>query len=683
LAKGLTFFPFGSVAFKVNIFSAFSACLTIVLLYLASVRFLQILFGPGKDNKFLYASLIPAGYLAFCRPFWDNAIQAEVYSLHTLFTCIIFWLLFSWRIEKDVRYLYGAALAFGLSAGNHATVAFYLPAILILFFCWNRENVVRNLSLSVCFFLIGLSVYTYLPIRSFAEPSFDWGNPETLKGFLYQVTDRKDESDHFYQLLQFIPPRPEGSKTLSAFAAIWETINIFIFQARVIIVNIFSDLQNNLSPLAGIGFVVGGVICLRKSIPLFLFLLVVAGFNLSFFYHWRAESYFPSYIVVSFFMAVTIYSIHEYVNHKVEKLKQRGSSLPIDFRKIIIVFLILLIPWSATINFNKVNSSGNYIAESLYQKIYLTIEDRAIFIPGISWFHYYFYQDISRLRDDVTAINVWDLLSPDPPSMLTARRFPNLKLPDSEKYEFNSKENISYYVRDLLEANATERPVLLEQCWTFYEQTFLIDKFIPFRNVLLKYEPKQLLDTKQFIDRPVFDEYKLFLEEEIERMNSNRMTADKKWISAPSFMLTSFAMYFHDSGQYQREREVLEIIFNFLGQKYDASWNLKKLDNLILDSDLQGAEQVLIYLEQNFSGQYFTLIGHGLMQKAKGKIKASLESFRKASELRPMEFRPHLEMATLYWSIADAHKAEIELSEAKKRMINLRQLKMVQNAVAS
>ena len=671
------------MAFKVNLFSALSACLTHVFLFLASLQFLQILFGPGKREKYLWASLLPTGYLAFCGPFWENAIQAEVYSLHTLFTCIIFWLLFSWKIEKDVRYLFGAALAFGLSAGNHATVAFYLPAILLLFFCWNRENILRNLTLCIGFFLIGLSVYAYLPIRSFTEPSFDWGNPETLKGFLYQVTDRKDKSDHFYQILQYIPPTPEGSKALSAFAAIWKTINIFIFQARIITSNLFSDFHNNLSPLAGVGFVVGAVLCLRKSIPLFLFLMVVAGFNLLFFYHWRAESYFPAYIVTTLLMGVMIYSIQLFAKSALDKRRSRGSTTPVDFEKILLVFLILLIPWSVTINFNKVDSSENYVAESLYQKIYLTIEDRALFIPGISWFHYYYYQDVTRLRDDVTAANVWDLLSPDPPSMMTSRRFPELKLPDPAKYDFNSKENISFYARDLLDANALERPVLLEQCWTLYEQTFLVDKLIPYRNVLLKYETNQTLEEKPFVDRPVFDEYKLFLEEEIERINRNRMAADPKWLSAPSFLLTSFAMYFHDTGQYAREREVLDIIFNFLGKKYDASWNLKKLENLVLDNDLLGAEQVMNNMRQNFSGQYYTWLGQGLVEKAQGEINASLISFRKAADLRPIEFRPHLEMAILHWSNADTNNAEMELNEAKKRMINLRQLKMVQNAVAS
>jgi hypothetical protein len=210
-----------------------------------------------------------------------------------------------------------------------------------------------------------------------------------------------------------------------------------------------------------------------------------------------------------------------------------------------------------------------------------------------------------------------------------------------------------------------------------------VDRFLPYRNVLLKYEPKQKSEEIPLVDRPVFDEYKLFLEEEIEKIYRNPIIKDPKWLSAPSFLLTSFAMYFHDTGQYASEREVLEIINNLLGKKHYADWNLKKLENLILDNDLEGAELVMDNMHQNFSGQYFTFLGQGLIQKSKGEFKASLESFRKAADMRPLEFRPHFEMAILYWSIEDAGNAEFELSEAKKRMINLRQLRMVQKAVVS
>ncbi|MDH5400710.1 MAG: DUF2723 domain-containing protein, partial [Cyclobacteriaceae bacterium] len=192
MAKAVTFLPMGAIPFKVNLFSSLMGCLALLVLYMTSVAFLRVLAGSGDSgSSFLWPSLLPVGFLAFCVPFWGNTMLAEVYTLHTLFTVVMILCLLKWKEKEDVRFLYSAALIYGLSAGNHGTVAFYLPAILILFFFWCRQDRWKHLSLCALFFLWGFSVYLYLPIRSLTEPTFDWGNPETLQGFLFQVTDRK------------------------------------------------------------------------------------------------------------------------------------------------------------------------------------------------------------------------------------------------------------------------------------------------------------------------------------------------------------------------------------------------------------------------------------------------------------------------------------------------------------
>jgi hypothetical protein len=51
-------------------------------------------------------------------------------------------------MKEDVRFLYASAFLYGLSAGNHATVVFYLPAIVLLFFAWERMARFKNLLVS-------------------------------------------------------------------------------------------------------------------------------------------------------------------------------------------------------------------------------------------------------------------------------------------------------------------------------------------------------------------------------------------------------------------------------------------------------------------------------------------------------------------------------------------------------
>jgi 4-amino-4-deoxy-L-arabinose transferase-like glycosyltransferase len=197
MAKAMTFFPMGSIPFKVNLFASFMGCLALLALYMTSVTFLKVMAGSEQSDSYSWCALIPVGFLTFSIPFWGNTMLAEVYTLHTLFTVLVILGLLKWKEKSDIRYLYSAALIYGLSAGNHGTVAFYLPAILVLFFFWCRQDRWKHLSLCALFFLWGFSVYMYLPIRSLTEPTFDWGNPETLQGFLFQITDQKDSDSHF------------------------------------------------------------------------------------------------------------------------------------------------------------------------------------------------------------------------------------------------------------------------------------------------------------------------------------------------------------------------------------------------------------------------------------------------------------------------------------------------------
>ena len=83
------------------------------------------------------------------------------YTLHSFYTVLIIYLLLLWKSNNDSRFLFLAALFFGLSAGNHGTVAFYLPAILVLFFGWEKRHKIKNLGITILFFkLDSLSTFT-------------------------------------------------------------------------------------------------------------------------------------------------------------------------------------------------------------------------------------------------------------------------------------------------------------------------------------------------------------------------------------------------------------------------------------------------------------------------------------------------------------------------------------------
>jgi hypothetical protein len=618
------------------------------------------------------------GFLAFSHPFWSHSLVAEVYSLHAFLTCLIILLLLYWNEKKDFRYLYSSALVYGISAGNHATVAFFLPAILLLFFLWTpkimREgsfsslpgSTGRHLAICIAFFLLGLSVYSYLPVRSFAEPSFDWGNPETLEGFLFQVTDRKDAHTHFSSLKESLSAEQGQQSLLGSATNQMSGLAIKIWH---MIWALLSDVQIHLSPVSALGFLIGAVICYKKDRALFIFFLALVAGNVAFFVNWRKESFFPSYIVVSLFTSVTLYYVlRARAPSSASTLAPPAALLPerVDWRRLAWLGLFLLIPWTALINYYKVDRSGHYFAETLGKKIYLSLPDNAVFITGLSWFNYYYAKDIQRLRDDVTAISSWDLLSENPPSWLTRRRFPDLDLPDPANYRFETRQKISDYSQELFDRNGINRPIVLEQNETFYEQTTLTNSFKPYRNVLLQY----IIGPGQTPDSPplaAWSEFLKFLEKDVAGSNDNM-----GWLSLPYFLIYSAQMYYHDTHRYAEEREVLKLMNEFLGKR-EADWQFKMVDNLLLDGKPESARQYLETLSTQFPTSQENWLAQGLLARTEDNMSAVTESFRKAGAINTDDYRPNLELAVTYSKAGDTEKFHQEMDVAYHKVKNLRE----------
>ena len=180
LAHLASLMPWGNVATRVNFSSALfaalaSSMLTLVVAELMMASRLAASRSPPRKKKqgrstVLYAIevkdddsgigrllvLAPAlgsGLLmAFSRTLWFYATVTEVYALNTLLILAIFFLMLRWRrciiadrrragtaagvghkaapVTRHDRFLYAAALVFGLALGvHHVTVALMLPAL--------------------------------------------------------------------------------------------------------------------------------------------------------------------------------------------------------------------------------------------------------------------------------------------------------------------------------------------------------------------------------------------------------------------------------------------------------------------------------------------------------------------------------------------------------------------------
>src|SRR3989338_10472319 len=79
LAHLFTYLPFGNLPFKVNLFSAVSSSLTVVVVYFICL----------KLTKNRLAAISASLFLAFSCLFWLYSLVAEVFSLHALFVTLI------------------------------------------------------------------------------------------------------------------------------------------------------------------------------------------------------------------------------------------------------------------------------------------------------------------------------------------------------------------------------------------------------------------------------------------------------------------------------------------------------------------------------------------------------------------------------------------------------------------
>ncbi len=199
LAKVFSFITPGSLTFKVNLFSSLMASVSLVTLFLISVQLRKQIKTLSKvsDKLFYSVSLLSIILVGFTYSFWIQAVRAEVYTL-AIFTFLLL-LYLALRLSEEIRkqtsrkqtkILFLFCFILGLGLGNHyAILISILPALIYLVFQSNfRKYLKRKLIFTgLCLFILGVSIYLYLPIRASADPIFNWGNPSSLTQFLKSV----------------------------------------------------------------------------------------------------------------------------------------------------------------------------------------------------------------------------------------------------------------------------------------------------------------------------------------------------------------------------------------------------------------------------------------------------------------------------------------------------------------
>jgi hypothetical protein len=185
LGKLFSIPPVWNFAFRVNLLSAFSASLSLAILCKAFLRSVDV-FLPEMGRRresILVSSLSFVLVSGFTYSFWIQAVRAEVYSLNALFFSLLLLLSMLHLKDQRSRYVHLFFFLFGLGLANHhLTLLSAAPAFLILFLTsasrWFFN--LRRVPFYLLFWLLGLSVYAYLPIRSLSDPPLAWGQVESV-----------------------------------------------------------------------------------------------------------------------------------------------------------------------------------------------------------------------------------------------------------------------------------------------------------------------------------------------------------------------------------------------------------------------------------------------------------------------------------------------------------------------
>ena len=188
LAKLASLVPFGTVAWRVNLFSALAGSAATLLLCRGVIRW------TGD----VAAGALAAGVFAFGPLVWPYAITAEVFALNNLFTAGLIY--FAARASNErtaagavsARTLNLAALWLGLGFAHHHILVFLgIPyAVFLLALTGRRVTSPRMLASFAGMVVLGMTPYLYLVVASGHAP-VTWGDTATFDGFLTHFLRRE------------------------------------------------------------------------------------------------------------------------------------------------------------------------------------------------------------------------------------------------------------------------------------------------------------------------------------------------------------------------------------------------------------------------------------------------------------------------------------------------------------
>ncbi|MEO8167274.1 MAG: DUF2723 domain-containing protein, partial [bacterium] len=380
------------VIVRLNIMAAFFCAAGIFFFYHLVHFVLTGVFGRNTALKFSKKETLPVAIrassagaallLAFSETYWAQAVAIEVYSLHVLFlslvTLFFFKAIFQDQWSRDERsgsnvWWYAFALTLGFSFANHMTTVLLAPGFLFLYFATQGfgQQSWKRIALMAVPFLVGLSVYVYLPLRASMSPAMNWGNPTTLEKFIWHWSGKQ------YRVWIF-------SSTEAAGRQFKYFISTLPFEFAY--VGLFLALA-------------GAVVFFRghkKVAATFLILFVSCIlYSINYDIH-DIDSYFLlAYFCIAIFCGAALLLLFRLLHDKLNAATI-GS----------LILFISMIP--CIVHYNQTDESNNYLVEDYTMNMFSSLQPDAL-VLSYQWDYWvsasFYYQLVNDYRTDVTVVD--------------------------------------------------------------------------------------------------------------------------------------------------------------------------------------------------------------------------------------------------------------------------------------
>jgi hypothetical protein len=362
-------FPFGSIAWRMNLLSAIYVSLGIAIL---GILFLRI-----TKSSLLAFSL---GTLLTITPtIWKVAIIADPHSLHFLFTAV--YLLLTYKIVngKSTKLLPILYLVTGFSIGNHMLSIFFIPSLLLTTFFHAKKINSKLIGTSGLFFLLGISVYLALPAIAMIKPPLTSAySVATLSGLKRLVLGQ----DFQGLMASWIKETPKES---------------FIYY--------FSFIKESLPYFFFIFIPFGTLLQFKKDGKFGLVTLIIFAGTLIFSLRYQnsaIERYFiPAQIMYIIWISYFFSYLKKNINNKFKNNV---------FCKFLVVIYSLIILFASTVfliqNFAHIDQSKNTSVEKWTMEVFNNLDNNSVIY---SWWSYstslWYFQKIDKIRNDVLVVN--------------------------------------------------------------------------------------------------------------------------------------------------------------------------------------------------------------------------------------------------------------------------------------